>query len=49
MVMRYPITLFFAVVMAVTLPLTLFAYWLLLLFAVLTLGSFIMETFRPRF
>ena len=49
MIMRDPITLFFAVVMVVTLPFTFFAYWLLLPFAVLTLGSFIMETFHSRF
>ena len=47
--MRHPITLFFAVVTVVTLPFTFFAYWLLLLFPVLTLGFFIMEIFRPRF
>ena len=47
--MRYPLTLFFAVVTVIIVPFTLVVYWLPIIFATLAAGFFVMETFRPRF
>ena len=46
--MRYPLTLFFGVLMLVTSPLLLLATGFYIALAGLTVGFYVLEKFRPR-